>query len=472
MKKSSLIIAFVTLIGAAFSPDSFAFVYSGLVLALIIPLFWRENEPKVLFVYSLFFWLNTSLLLVYGVLTNTSIHDLSLYSPSTIAQANVLAVTALLVYSTGVYLIVARIKIPSTAMIHEIMSRYNSQKIFLVYILASFVQTSIERVFLKYSWGQALLGLIYFKWVVLTFLIIHTIFFKQNRRYVILFITAEIFLSFAGFWASFKDYILVALTAFLTINRELKFRTTALIAIVGGVTFFISVIWTYSKEEYRFYLTGGQRSQQVVRTDPVENINELFKIVNRNFSSQNFNQSFEYGLKALIHRISYIEFFSMSIRQVPAKIPHENGMLLEDAFLHIVQPRFFFPNKKIIDDSEITSKYTGYAFSGIKSGTSFSLGAVPERYIDYGPFFMFVPIFFFGVWIGIMYRSITRFGYNVIWGFCFTAPFFLFYIPLGLPTTKFFGWTVTYFFNFFVLNTFLIPAIDRFLLNKEHQPGQ
>jgi hypothetical protein len=151
-------------------------------------------------------------------------------------------------------------------------------------------------------------------------------------------------------------------------------------------------------------LTGGERSQLIVKQDNLDNIQKFYEIVQRDFSSEKFNENFLIGLENLVYRVSYVEFLALSMKQVPTYLPHENGTLLISAIGHILKPRILFPDKKPIYDSELTSKYTGVQFSGAEQGASFSLGTVAESYVDFGKYYMFIPIFFFGLWIGWMYK--------------------------------------------------------------------
>ena len=164
--------------------------------------------------------------------------------------------------------------------------------------------------------------------------------------------------------------------------------------------------------------------------------------------------------------MSYVEFLALTMKQVPTYIPHENGNLFISALEHILKPRILFPDKKPIYDSELTSKYTGVQFAGAEQGTSFSLGTVAESYVDFGKYYMFIPIFFFGLWIGWMYKYFIVNGYNIIWGMCYSAPIFQFAWSFPVPTAKFFGWSVTYFIGFWFLNKYIIKYLDNWLLKK------
>ncbi len=440
---------------------------SGLVLFMTFILMWRVNEPKHLLVNLVLNWMVVALLLLFGAIFQKPLSTLSLYQSDTIVYATWLAVISQLFYLFGIYLPIRNLVVTSMERLQILLSRYDGKKLISSYIIYSFISASLNPILLNVSGGQMLMGFVYFKWVFLTFLIIHTSVIPSNTKYVLLFVTFEIVLSFSGFWASFKDFILVAIGAFFTLNRKISLKALLATLITVSFTFFILVVWSASKGKYRIYLTGGERSQTVVQTDQLKNISMFLNIVSEDFSLENFSESFERGRDALIYRISYVEYFALALKQVPTFIPHENGHMLKDALEHVLKPRILFPDKKVIFDSDITSKYTGITFAGRDEGTSFSLGAVAEAYIDFGPVYMFVPIFFFGLLFGLMYKTLMLKGYNIVWGICYSAPLFQFLWMFPVPGTKLLGWSITYFVNFYLINRYLVKYLDRWLLLKE-----
>jgi hypothetical protein len=235
---------------------------------------------------------------------------------------------------------------------------------------------------------------------------------------------------------------------------------------LGIAAFFLMVMWTIVKGDYRKYLTGGKRSQAVTEQSKVGNLGKLGDIFNEKFSEENRNENFLLGIRILASRINYTEYFAMSVAQVPQNLPHEKGALLMAGFEHVFKPRLFFPNKKSIDDSEMTTRYTGRQFAGAEQGASFSLGLVAERYIDYGPMIMFIPIFGFGLLIGYIYKYILSHSLNRIWGLSFVAPLFFLIPSLGVATTKFLGWVLTYFIVWFLFNKYLVKRVNHYLLIK------
>lgn len=433
---------------------------------MVFKIGWRENETKNLLINLVLYWAIVAILIPYADLIGKPLDQLYVFGKSDITAASWIGLTALLFYLLGIQFSIKSIRSVDKDVLASLFSQYNGRKIILAYVVVSVFAILVQQIILFVPGGQILLTVSYLKWVLLTFLIVHTVAVGSNRFLVVLIISIEILLSFSGFWAAFKDYIIVAIAAFLLISPRFSIRSYLLLSGILVFAFFLSVVWTYSKGEYRKYLTGGERSQVIVQQDQFNNLRKFIEIVQNDFSADNFKTSFYAGMDNLIHRISYVEFLALTMKHVPAQRPHENGKLLKNAFEHVFKPRFLFPDKKPIFDSELTSAYTGVQFSGAEQGTSFSLGTVSESYVDFGKFFMFIPVLFFGCWIGWLYRYFIVNGYNIIWGMCYSAPIFQFAWSFPVPTSKFLGWSVTYFIGFWFLNKFLIKYLDRFLLNK------
>jgi hypothetical protein len=444
-------------------------LFSATLLIFLIKLFWRDNEPKHLLINVLLYWAVVSVMIFYSLFKSQSYNDLTRYGRVDMRYATLLGLCALTVYAFAIYIVIKKVQFISVNNLVIVLRKYSSLRIIAFYIFISLLSAFITSPAIHVPGGQILLSIIYFKWVVLTLMILGTYVIDSNRKLIFVLVIFEILLSFGGFWAAFKNYVFVAIGAYLIFNPRLSFRSYLSLGFIVFLTLSISVVWTFSKGEYRRYLTGGERSQIIVKQDQIANIYKFSEIVQKDFSPKNFKQSFSEGLESLIYRVSYIEFLAMTMNQVPTYLPHENGRLLQNAVEHIIKPRLLFPDKKPIYDSELTSKYTGRKFAGAEEGTSFSLGTVAEAYVDFGPIYMFVPIFIFGFWVGWMYKFFIVNGYNIIWGMCYSAPIFQFAWSFPVPTSKFLGWSITYFVTFWFINKFLIKYLDQWLLKPEYK---
>ena len=452
-----------------FSDINILRILVAITLYLIVRLFWRINESKHLLIIALLYWLSVSIYIIYGIFDTRSLYQLSRYNTQSMGAAISIGIASLVAYFSAVYFQIRGIKMPSREKMHEVLSKYNTRRLYLFYIFFSIGSILLERYSLILPGGQVLILLSHFKWAILSLIIFQSVVLNKGHEQLLLLICIEIILSFSGFWSSFKDYLIIIVGTYLIFTQKISLKNTFFIVLTFCLFLSLSVIWTFSKGEYRKYLTGGERSQYVVQNNQFKNLSKFFEIVQKDFLNHNFADNYSIGLENLIHRVSSIEFLGMTLQQVPTFKPHENGQILKDALGHILKPRILFPDKKAIYDSELTSKYTGRKFSGADEGVSFSLGTVAEAYIDFGKYYMLIPIFLFGLWIGWMYKYFIVNGYSIIWGLCLTAPFFRFASSFSLTTSKFLGWSVTYFITFWFINKFLIKYLDQWLLKPEYK---
>ncbi|GAA3956355.1 hypothetical protein GCM10022246_07880 [Pedobacter ginsengiterrae] len=226
-----------------------------------------------------------------------------------------------------------------------------------------------------------------------------------------------------------------------------------------ALLFNLLIIWQYVKPQYRSFLSGGERAQ-VVKVSKANALEKLFEL-----ASDSEKLKYEDGITILLDRITYIDIFSATTSYVPLNRPHEHGRLWLDAIKRVFMPRILFPDKTAINDSEKTNIYTGIGFAGVESGTSISLGYVTESYIDFGFPGMLIPLFAWGMVIGIVYKYIITKSYNLIWGFAFLVPL-IFQINLfETALDKLIGSLIAFFLIFLLLNKFVIKRLDNYLKN-------
>ncbi|MGE4055832.1 MAG: hypothetical protein AB7F99_13625, partial [Vicinamibacterales bacterium] len=113
----------------------------------------------------------------------------------------------------------------------------------------------------------------------------------------------------------------------------------------------------------------------------------------------------------LVARLSYVTLFSLVLDHTPSVEPYADGELLRGALLNGTVPRFIFPDKPVLPSaSEYTRRFTGERVGGDLDGTaSISIGYMAEFYADWGMTGMFVSVFSYGVWMGLLHLGIRRF---------------------------------------------------------------
>jgi hypothetical protein len=106
-----------------------------------------------------------------------------------------------------------------------------------------------------------------------------------------------------------------------------------------------------------------------------------------------------------VERLWVIYYPALAVTDVPAFLPHENGAILWAALRHVLTPRLLFPEKDtLVSDSEMVRKYSGVWVAGPEQGTSVAFGYAAEAYVDFGVPWMFVPVFIYGLLMGIVYQ--------------------------------------------------------------------
>jgi len=209
----------------------------------------------------------------------------------------------------------------------------------------------------------------------------------------------------------FKDLffllVIVLMNQWRPNSRRLTDKRTnrAILVIVSSLTVFlllIGLVWSSGmKQSWRTALLSGE-----VTGTPIEKIEAYGEHAAE--SIQNFEAG--RGAMALASRLSSgIAYFSHVVRIVPAVVEHENGTLSWHAIRHVLMPRFLFPEKPDLGgDSWLVRKYAHLNVSGDESNTSVGLGYMAEFYIDFGFPGMLVPLFLYGILLGMMYRMLYR----------------------------------------------------------------
>jgi hypothetical protein len=114
------------------------------------------------------------------------------------------------------------------------------------------------------------------------------------------------------------------------------------------------------------------------------------------------------GFESVVSRLSYVTFFSRVLDRVPAQEAFANGELLKMALTNTLIPRFLYPDKPALpSDSYYTRRFAGVAVMG--GNTSISIGYMAEFYADWGLMGMFLSIFGYGVWMGLVHRGLRAF---------------------------------------------------------------
>jgi hypothetical protein len=402
----------IALLASAASANPMLSVGSLAVLALLFGLLWRPGEPPALLYAMGYHWMQASILVLYANVTGTRMdllgYGLHVESATWLTLAGVLAV------AIGMRVGAGRNYGPvAEASVSAITRLLSVERLFVATLSAIAMALVVGRLaYVVPGLVQPLLALTLLRWVAV-YLFSYAV-LTQHRGYRLLGVVfaVEIVIGFLGFFSGFKTVLIVMLLAALTSPKAfhgVRFRAAAALAVV---ILALGIVWTGVKGEYRQFLNQGT-GQQVVLVPVTERIAKLAELV-ADMGPSRFGES----LVTLVERVTYVYYFGQAMETVPRDIPYERGLLWREAVAGALVPRLLNPDKRVIDDSERTSYYTGNRVAGAAEGASISLGYVAESYIDFGPVLMMVPLLLWGIFVGGLYRLLIRstryplFGYG------------------------------------------------------------
>ncbi len=448
----------------------FSYYFTMIFISLIVfyiffLLFWKEGHPPTILFGLIMAWLSVTIGIFYCAFTGHDIKDLlwrPYYSYDNIFTAFWYSIIGLFFLSIG-------IKLGTGKVINIKISPNSVEKLDIIKLMVAFsiYAPLTDFLFNKIRFSIAGLSqffyiLKFFRWSIF-FLIVITVF--KTNKYKLLFwllFSYGILISFASYFSDFKNYFFIFPIAYLTI-KKITPTQLAIILVAGILIFFLGVYWSYIKQDYRMYLSGGRRAQKVV----VSKTDALKKFFS--YTTTFDKQRFYFGQKALIKRLFYLEYFSATIRYIPTYKNFFNGYNTTRAINHVIKPRILFPNKPAIDDSKHTMELTGIYVATSKKGTSISTGYMAEFYADYGPFYMHIAIFILGFIIGLLYRFILTNSQDALWGFALTIPLFFFINSYGKDLIKLIGDLLWFLITYLTIRYSVLNYIIKFFYKDDIQ---
>lgn len=423
----------------------------------VIRSFWKDGEPKIIFLGLTFFWLSISIKLFYAVIIGVTYESLS--NVGNIVSTTYVALISFIVFGYGIFVTTKKIREKTFVDFNEDFG-YKFERAIWVFIGSTLAVLFLRGlIFFVKGLDQLAYALIDLK----SGFIFLILYFTFTRRYtytiVITLLVIEILLSFFSYFASFKDILFIILITIATPRIKPTLKTVTIYSTVIFISLFLMLKWQAIKGDYRAFLNKGQRESQQVQVSREEALDKLQELSAKKTDLVEDEEL----IKGTIDRISYIEFFSESRIRVPLFIPYEGGKLWRDNVAHVLLPRFFFPEKGIIDDSQMVNKYCIRKVATARMGASWSLGFIAESYIDFGPVFMYFIIFLVGCLLGLIYSQILKTSINYLWAYTILCPFYIKISCNGTPGSKILGMSITYFIAFLVFRTFLMRPLDNYL---------
>lgn len=436
---------------------------SGFVLIVLIKALWKPYVPPVMLFFLTFHWVQIFACILYADFQGATLDvayeskDTEFLFFMTLLQIMIMGIVA------GRYLQ----RIDNSSLGLERLQKYaeqiNVKNVIICYVVSIVVipvLISVSRVSPSlYQLAQTLNSVKTLFVSVLVFVLLLT---KTKANRIILGIVIfDFVLSFASFFSDFKETLFLIIIVYFTVYPVIKSRVIVRIAPAFILIFIFFSFWSYIKGDYRQFLNQGSKMQEV----NVSNTEALMYIFDQ-FGETDMN-AIQEGGKIFLSRIQYMERYTEVYNRVPSQIDHQEGADMIESLKFLLIPRFLNPDKGVKDASIRTSYYTGRIFSSAVKGTSISMGYFCDLYIDFGLYFMFIPLLLIIAMLGyIMKYILIKPGYNPLFTFSLLIGIFL---SLGTfeSDTIFFLGTVRNNIALLVLGyVYLFPKIEKYITEK------
>ena len=245
----------------------------------------------------------------------------------------------------------------------------------IAYVVSIFVEGSILAVAPDYTSFRQLITTLDTARLGILFLVFRRFCAPPSHWGLLLGVLAfEIVLGITGFFAGFREPIILAVLATLEVfdrrnSRHWVFLIGGAVAAVGLGLVWMGIRGVYRTEYVEMDKFANSRSARVERV--------------RDLTSDFLNAGDMLNTTdSLVDRMWTVYYPALAVERVPSILPHTNGEIFGAALLHIVTPRIFFPNKgELMSDSDMVRKYSNIQVAASTAPVSRSATRVG---IDFG----------------------------------------------------------------------------------------
>src|SRR6266853_179160 len=250
--------------------------------------------------------------------------------------------------------------------------------------------------------AQAILALTYLR-LGLLYLVFRRLVVDNEWHYLAGLMAVEIVLGITGYYAGFREPLIMAALAFLEFFDRRNVRHWITIGSLVVLMATLGVAWIGVRVEYRKRFETDEKfiSNRSARID-------LLKASISDWAGQSRHEML-YDIDRFVDRMWTIYYPALAVSRVPSVLPHTAGKLMAETLEYVFEPRLFFPDKPDIkSDSEMVRKYSGVWVAGEDQSTDIAFGYAAESYIDFGVPMMFVPMLIWWTFVGAAVAGILR----------------------------------------------------------------
>lgn len=389
--------AVACLVVAPYSRDPLALAAGAAVPWLVATILAKPQIPVVIFYFLLTNWIQVVARL--GVSWNDSEslgdglwgHDLT--------RAYWYSLASIIVLALGVRVGFAGLPTPQGDP-REQAQTWRLSHVFLLYLLTFVFSVLVNRVApMTGGLSQALLATASIRLVTLFLLFVTAIQSPNGTKFIAFAMVIEIGIGFTGLFSDFKTGFIVLGIAAVVARPPLRLRM--IVVAVASTLVFVALLlfWTGIKSEYRLISSGYSNTQHV--SAPLEE--RMDWLVGKILSPT--EQDWSSNADLLLRRIAYIDFFAATMSAEDSSPDSRSFGNWTDLIRHVSRPRLLFPEKGIVDDTDVLERLARIDSGDDRGGTSISVGYLAENYADFRFPMMLLPLLGLGIFaaIGVRY---------------------------------------------------------------------
>ncbi|MBI2740193.1 MAG: hypothetical protein HYX38_27060 [Rhodospirillales bacterium] len=397
LRRGCLYFAIANAVVAPFAPDPLAYGGGALVPFVLMTIIGQPTMPKGLAFFLLWQWGQAFARAVLSVLDGESM-------AASIDGVDVLyaywyALASIITLAVAFRLVLGNLASPTFSEYHA-HERWRPPDLATVYFVA--IVASVALVFLSRSVpgaDQPFQAAAQVKVIALFLLCTYVFTTGRGRGALLAAIVVEILVGFTGFLADFRAVFIYVAVAALAARVKWSGATTAAAFAWLAVLLILALFWTSVKFEYREYVTGSEESQQI--KVPLEQRLAYLGERALNIGDTKWGET----SYLLLTRFAYVDIFGQVIGVDRGTHEPIAARQWKDAFAHVFQPRFLFPDKPGLSDSEVFIRLArSDPMEQMRLGTSISVGYMAENYVDLGFPGMLAGIFGYGLLLALVVR--------------------------------------------------------------------
>jgi hypothetical protein len=458
LRRASFVLALLLLIVAPFTTDPIAFAAGAVVPWLVLRIVGIATLPAAVAYYLLWQWLQVFARAVLSLIDGEEMAR-GVFGPW-VAEAYwyMLASVVVLAVAFRVLLTTAHAPTVRQATAHLEWRPIDLFQVYLATLLISaaarFLSEAIPAL------DQPLEAVTRIKMVALFVLFAGVLSSGKGIWLLVAAMGIELVSGFSGLQSEFRSVFIILFMAAIATRVRWTGMTTLVAALGVVLLLLLALFWTSVKADFRSFATNSDDSQHV----KVELDARFGYLGDRLLAPNEIDWSF--ASYALVARLAYVDIFGSVIGV--KRVAPEQGTFRQwgDALSHVFQPRFLFPDKVSLSDTEVFIRLArGDSSEQLRRGTSISVGYLAENFADFGFPGMLGSVFVIGLMVAAMCRYfmslplpwMVREGIvmALIWAVGGTG------VEISLP--KLFGAGVMFFVVYGVLARFAFPVALRWL---------